>query len=291
MAVLYGNLHVDEKYAGILEPNLYHNSVFADGKTFTSKYQEGPAGGIFVRKLGTSAVEVGIPGRDFVDESAKDELIPIVLNNNYQKSKKIYGVQAAAVGIKLANEQLSIATQEVGEGWNQSGLACLITEGTAGSATSAITKSNVKSVILAERKAIVTAKGKADVVLCSPDFYAIILEAAGDQYVPSVNEFMNQNGQVGKWLGFTFIECSGLAEATTAAAYYDFSGAKKEVAAAELNAVDFVMYNHEALSIVSNFDTARIVDSENFSGSKAQVEMNSGFRVTSAAQVRVRKHA
>ena len=123
MAVLYGNLHVDEKYSGILEPNLYHNSVFADGVTFTSKYQEGPAGGIFVRKLGTSAVEVGTPGRDFVDEVAQDELIPIVLNNNYQKSKKIYGVQAAAVNIKLGNEKLSIATQEVGEGWNQSGLA------------------------------------------------------------------------------------------------------------------------------------------------------------------------
>lgn len=291
MAVLYGNLHVDEKYSGILEPNLYHNSVFADGVTFTSKYQEGPAGGIFVRKLGTSAVEVGTPGRDFVDEAAKDELIPIVLNNNYQKSKKIYGVQAAAVGIKLGNEQLSIATQEVGEGWSQSGLACLITEGTAGAATSAITKSNVKNVILTERTSIVKAKGKADVVLCHPDFYAIILEAAGDQYVPSVNEYMNQNGQVGKWLGFTFFECTGLSEATAAAAYYDFSGAKKELKAAELNAVDFIMYNHEALSIVSNFDTARIVDSENFSGSKAQVEMNSGFRVTSAPQVRVRKHA
>ena len=291
MAVLYGNLHVDEKYCGILEPNLYHNSVFADGVTFTSKYQEGPAGGIFVRKLGTSPVEVGTPGRDFVDEAAQDELIPIVLNNNYQKSKKIYGVQAAAVGIKLANEQLSIATQEVGEGWNQSGLACLISEGTVSDTTSAITKSNVKNVLLTERKAVVEAKGKADVVICSPSLYSIILEAAGDQYVPSVNEYMNQNGQVGKWLGFTFIECSGLAEATNTAAYYDFSGAKKEVAPDALNAVDFILYNHEALSIVSNFDTARIIDSESFSGSKAQVEMNSGFRVTSKPQVRVRKHA
>ena len=45
------------------------------------------------------------------------------------------------------------------------------------------------------------------------------------------------------------------------------------------------MYNKEALSIVTNLDVARIVDSENFNGSKAQVEMNSGFKVTSATQV------
>lgn len=291
MSVLYGDLHVDEKYSGILEPNLYHNSVFAAGKTFTDKYQIGPAGGIFVRKLKTTPVEVGTPGRDFVDEKAQDDLIPIVLNNNYQKSKKIYGVQAAAVQVPLANEQLSIATQECSEGWNQSGIACLLTEGAVSGSTAAITKSNCKAQLLSERAAIVKSKGKGDVVLCHPDFYAVVLEAAGDQYTPQINEFMNKNAQVGTWLGFTFIEASGLAEATTAPKYYDYTGALKSIDLAELAKVDFIMYNHEALSIITNFDTARIVDSENFSGSKAQVEMNSGFRVTSDVQVRVRKHA
>lgn len=291
MAVLYGDLHVDEKYAGILEPNLYHNSVFAAGKTFTDKYQIGPAGGIFVRKLKTTPVEVGKPGRDFSDEKAADDLIPIVLNNNYQKSKKIYGVQAAAVQTPLANEHLSIATQECGEGWNQSGIACLITEGTASDKTTAITKSNVKEQLLSERASVVKAKGKADVVICHPDFYAKVLEAAGEQFTPQLNEYMNKNAQVGTWLGFTFIEASGLAEGTTAPKYYDHTGTLKTVELADLALVDFIMYNHEALSIITNFDTARIVDSENFSGSKAQVEMNSGFRVTSDVQVRIRKHA
>ena len=291
MAVLYGDLHVDEKYAGILEPNLYHNSVFAAGKTFTDKYQIGPAGGIFVRKLRTTPVEVGTPGRDFQDEKTQDDLIPIVLNNNYQKSKKIYGVQAAAVQTPLANAQLSLATQECGEGWNQSGIACLITEGTVSEKSTAITKSNLKEQLLAERASIVKNKGKANVVLCHPDFYAKVLEAAGDQYTPQLNEYMNKNAQVGTWLGFLFIETSGLAEGTVAPKYYDYTGALKTVSVEELALVDFIMYNHEALSILTNFDTARIVDSENFSGSKAQVEMNSGFRVTSGVQVRVRKHA
>lgn len=213
------------------------------------------------------------------------------MNNNFQKSKKIYGVQAAAVSIALGNEQLQIATSEVGEGWSQSGLACLIKEGTAASDTSAITKANVKSKILAARTEVVKAKGKADVVLCTPELFSIILEASGSEFTPEINNYMNATGQVGKWLGFTFVECTGLAEGTYAPEYYDYSGTKQTVAIEDLAKVDFIMYNHEAFSIVPNFEVARIVDSENFAGSKAQVEMNCGYRVTSAAQVLVRSHA
>lgn len=213
------------------------------------------------------------------------------MNNNFQKSKKIYGVQAAAVSIALGNEQLQIATSEVGEGWSQSGLACLIKEGTAASDTSAITKANVKSKILAARTEVVKAKGKADVVLCTPELFSIILEASGSEFTPEINNYMNATGQVGKWLGFTFVECTGLAEGTYTPEYYDYSGAKQTVAIEDLAKVDFIMYNHEAFSIVPNFEVARIVDSENFAGSKAQVEMNCGYRVTSAAQVLVRSHA
>lgn len=41
--------------------------------------------------------------------------------------------------------------------------------------------------------------------------------------------------------------------------------------------------------MVTNFETARIVNSENFVGSKAQVEMNTGYKVANAALIRVRK--
>ena len=62
MSVMYNAQNVDEKYAAILEPNLYYGSIFVPGVTCTDKYQIGPAGGIFVHKLSTSAVEVGKPG-------------------------------------------------------------------------------------------------------------------------------------------------------------------------------------------------------------------------------------
>ena len=280
MSVQYGNVNVDEKYSPIIEPNLYYNSVFAPGKTFTDKYETGPAGGIYVHKLATTAVGVGTPGRDFTDVTASDSLIQIVLNNNFQQSKKIYGVQAAAVGINLANEELSVAVAEVAESWNAAGLACLISEGTTASSTASITKNSVKKAIIDARKQIVSAKGKADVLLASPDTFACILEAAGSEFVPEANEFINRTGTVGQWLGLTVLECAALA--ASSGEYYNAAGSK---VTSSFSGVDFIMYNKEALSIVTNVDVARIVNSENFNGSKAQVEMNSGFKVTSAAQV------
>lgn len=280
MSVKYGNVNVDERYSSIFEPNLYYNSVFAPGKTFTDKYEIGPAGGIYVHQLATSAVAVGTPGRDFVDVTASDSLIQIVLNNNFQQSKKIYGVQAAAVSANLANEELKIAIAEVAEAWNAAGLACLVNEGTTASSTASITKSSVKKAVIDARKQIVAAKGSADVLLASPDTFACILEAAGSEYIPQANEYINRTGSVGQWLGLTVVECAGLA--ANNGVYYTSAGVKTT---ASFSGVDFIMYNKEALSIVTNLDVQRIVDSENFNGSKAQVEMNSGFKVTSAAQV------
>ena len=107
MAVLYGTQNVDEKYSSAIDPNLYSDTVLIPGVTYTEKYMEGPAGGIFVHKLdGGNTVKPGTPGRDFTDEAAKDELIPIVFNNNFQKSRKIYGVQEAAVKFAMAEEYL-----------------------------------------------------------------------------------------------------------------------------------------------------------------------------------------
>ena len=282
MGVIYGNLNVDEKYSGILEPNLFYESVFVPGVTFTDKYEEGPAGGIYVHKLNTSAVEPGAPGRDFTDEASADSLIPIVLNNNFQKSKKIYGVQAAAVSFPLANEQLSIATKEVKEGWMQSGNACLVTEGTLSNNTGAIDKAT--SALIAERTEISKKKGKADVVLCSPEFFGKLLEEAGDKFTPIMNDKVAATGTIGKYLGFTIIEDNGLS--ATSAKYINHSGTTKT---ASFTGISFIMYNHEALSIVNNLEAMRIVDSENFVGSKAQTELNSGYRVTNADLVRVRK--
>ena len=285
MSVMYNALHVDEKYSAILEPNLYYNPVLVPGVTCTDKYQTGPAGQIYVHKLSTSAAVPGKPGRDFTDEAAADTLISIQLNNNFHKSKKIYGVQANSVDFALAEENLSTATMECREGWMTSGLACLVQEGTAATKTTAIEADGVKEDIVATRTELVKGKGRADVVMCSPDFYGKVLMAAGKDFTPVANDRIAETGNVGKWLGMLFVEANGM---QGTAKYFDHSGAEKSV---DMTGVEYVMYHHEALSVISNFEVARLVDSENFSGTKAQVEMNAGYRVTNPDLCRVRKTA
>lgn len=293
MAIKYGDLHVDEKYKPTILPNLFFKTWLVPGVTFQDVSTDS-AGGWFWHKLTSSgAAEPGTPGRDFNDEAAADTLVQATFNNNFQKSKKIYGVQAAAVAFPVANEHLALAINEVAEGKNLSGLACLITEGTVSETTTAITKSNFDDQVLAERKAVVESKGTADTVLCSPAFFASMLGWAGTKYVPSTNEKLiaaAAGGQVGSYLGMNWIECNGFAS-TNAIKYYDYSGTLKSVSAADLKLVDFIMYDHNALGAGDNFTMARLRDSENFAGTKAQTEDNVAFRVLEPTVVRIRKHA
>lgn len=280
-------LNVDAKYASIFEPNLYHNTWLIPGITCTDKYKEVGAGQIYVHKFkGATETEPGTPGRDFIHTNVSDELIQISLNNNFMESDKVYRVALNSITANVADEMLSNVVAKIQGGYNQSALACLVTEGTQSSG-SALTASTVKKELLAARTALVKKKGRANVVLCSPDTYGIILEAAGDKFTPSFNERLNNDAQVGRWLGMTFIEVSGLS--ATSAKYNNNGGTSKTAA---FSGIDFIMYNYEAFSVVGNLEVFRIVDGgKDFNGSVAQGELNVGYRVTNADLVSVRKTA
>ena len=293
MAIKYGNLHVDEKYKSVILPNLFYRTFLVPGVTFQDVSSDGNGAWFWHKLTSAGAAEPGVPGRDFTDEAAADTLVQATFNNNYQRSKKIYGVQAAAVAMPVANEHLALATNEVAEGKNLSAIAALITEGTASATTTAITKSNFDEMVLKERQAVVEAKGTADTVLCSPAFFATMLAFAGSKYTPTTNEKLlaaAAGGQAGSYLGMNWIECNGLAS-TNDVKYYDYSGTLKTVTAANLKLVDFIMYDHTALGMGDNFTMARLRDSERFAGTLAQVEDNAAIRVLESAVVRVRKHA
>lgn len=285
MAIKYNNQNVDESYSDKLEANLYYGSVLVPGVTCSDEVVTGPAGGFYVHKLTTGAVEPGKPGRDFTDTETSDTLIPIHFNNNFQKSRKIYNVQAAAVSAPLKDENLSAAQAECKEGFNMSGVACLVQESTALTDTTAPAVATVKDMVIDARTAIVKDKGTCDVVMCAPDFYALVLKQAGKEFTPSANERIAASGQVGNWLGMLFVECNALGGTLK---YYDSTDTLKSV---DTSKVDFIAYKHDTLSAVTNFNMARLIDSELFSGCKAQVEQNSGYKVRNAKLARVHKHA
>lgn len=292
MPIQYNSQHVDERYKPTLLANLFYKTFLIPGVTYQDVVADGNGGWAWHRLVSTGAAEPGKPGRDFIDEETSDNLVQCVYNNNYQKSKKIYGVQAAAVAFPLAEAQMSLATQEVTEGRNLSALSALITEGSAAASTEAITKDNFLAEILGVRKEVVIAKGYADIVLCSPDFFATMLEFAGTKYIPTTNEKLlaaAAGGQVGSFLGMTWMEQNAFSH-TADISYFDYSGTKKTVAKEDLAKVDFVMYDHNSFGFGDNFAMARLRDSERFSGSLAQVENNAGMRVLNSGMVRVRKH-
>lgn len=292
MAIKYGDVHVDEKYKPIVLPNLFYRTWLVPGVTYQDASTDGNGAWYWHKLTSSGAAEPGLPGRDFTDEKAADTLVQVTFNNNFQRSKKIYAVQAAAVAMPVANEHLALAINEIAEGKNLAGLACLITEGTESTTTTAITKSNFDEMVLKERQAVVEAKGTADTVLCSPAFFASMLGFAGSKYTPSTNERLlaaAAGGQVGSYLGMNWIEVNGFAHKADIT-YYDYTSTKKTVTAANLGRVDFIMYDHNAFAAGDNFTMARLKDSELFSGVKAQGEDNAAFRVLEPGAVRIRKH-
>lgn len=283
-----GGYNVNEKYSAIVAPNLYFDSVFQPGLTFNDQYQgdaEG-AGAVNVFRLAAkSAKDPKQPASDFSHGTADNDLIPVLMNNAQQESTKIYNVQAESVPFDMADAHLSQSVQVCREGWQMSGLACLVNEGTALADTTAISASNVKSKIIEGRKGIRKQKASANVVLASVDTYSAMLEAAGDQFTPVTNDEIIRTGQMGYWLGMLWVECN-MMDLSTAAKYYDYTGTLKTV---DLSKIDYIMYDWRGLHIVDLLSMARIKESENFNGSLAQVEIITGYRLGDANYAVVKK--
>lgn len=286
----YGGYNVNEKYAPIVEPNFYFDSIFQPGLTYSDQFQgdaEG-AGAVKVFKLAAkNAKEPKAPASDFTHGTADNDLITLLINNAQQESTKIYNVQAQAVPYNMADAHLSQSVQVCREGWQMSGLACLAHEGTALTDTAAITASNIKSKIIAGRKAIRKQKASANVVLASVDTYSAMLEEAGDKFTPIANDEMFQTGQVGRYLGMIWIECNML-DLTTAAKYFDYTGTLQTE---DLSKIEYIMYDWRGFHIVDLLDMARLKDSENFNGTLAQVEIVSGYRLGDKNYAVIKKKA
>jgi hypothetical protein len=291
MAIKYGTHYVDERYSSLFEPNLFTGAWLIPNVTCSDRYAE-KAGGIYVHKIkDVSAVKPKLPtGKKNDHKDATDELIQIALNNEFFASHMIPDVVAAACAAPVANEYLSAATQEVREGREFAALACLATEG-ASLTGAELTPENVKAEIINARTKISEHKGNANVILCSPAVYGMILNAFGKEFLPVTNEKVQLEGRVAKWLGFLIVECQALASAD-GVEYIDYTGATKTITSDSLDGIDFVMYNNLALSVIDNLSRLRLIDTDpDFAGTYAQVVTNTGFRVTNSNLVCVRKHA
>jgi hypothetical protein len=268
---------VDDRFSALVEPNLFDNNVFQPGVTFTDKYTLGAAGQIQIHKLGKVNVQVGEPGQDFVDSNTADSLITIILNKAFRRSEKIYGATAAAVAYPIAAAHLEQAIADVREAWNREATLELLrgkgdlTAGTFVGPTSvlggtALTKDNIYKSVVDDRAALVSAGARPNVLIVSPAVYAFLLQSEEFVRASDLAYETAASGQVGRVAGLNVFEYQGLPTALSIA------GSNR--------IVEYIMYDADAFSIVTNVEVLRLIDSERFNGSLAQVEIVSGMKLT-----------
>lgn len=287
----YGNLIVNTKLSDVLFANLFYDSVFQPGVTYTDRFYVDRAGQIYAYRLKPKTVKVTKPAQKL--EHQENELINFTLYNTFSSSQRMFEVQQAALDIPLIAKYMALASREISQAWNLSGLACLLTEG-QGVAYNAGIPTDLDSLrkdILAAKTQLWKNKCEPSIVICTPDFYSNILLYAGQEYTPGINDRMVYSGEVGTWLGLTFINSNLLQPAAGEFKYYNTTMEEKTVAAESVGKIGYIMYDPKAFTILTNFNSARVIDDKDYDMVRLmEVSMNSGFKVTFPEAVLVRKY-
>ena len=286
MALVVNGATVATAMSPIVEAGLYADEIFIEGKTFTSQYDVDSAGQIQVEKYSPDMeVKAKVPGSNFSDKDYKNTVISINCNNAFQYSQKVPAYFEATMPTSVKMNQTLRTTENVRIGRQKAGLAALVHGGTASTNNAAITETNFKEEFLKDRKILVDKFAKPNVAITSTEVYNIMLKLAGTEFTPSTNENVVTTGQVGYWMGILWIEAPLLGGSLS---FLNESGVEQSVDTAN---IDYILYDYKAYSIIDKLTMLRVIDSEDFAGSKIQEEIDTGFKVTNADCVLVRKNA
>ena len=285
MALVVNGATVATAMSPIVEAGLYADEIFIEGRTFTSQYDVDSAGQIQVEKYSPDMeVKAKVPGSNFSDKDYKNTVININCNNAFQYSQKVPAYFEATMPTSVKMNQTLRTTENVRIGRQKAGLAALVHGGTESTNTEAITETNFKEEFLKDRKILVDKFAKPNVAITSTEVYNIMLKLAGTEFTPSTNENVVTTGQVGYWMGILWIEAPLLGGSLS---FLNESGVEQSVDTAN---IDYILYDYKAYSIIDKLTMLRVIDSEEFAGSKIQEEIDTGFKVTNADCVLVRKH-
>lgn len=285
MALVVNGATVATAMSPIVEAGLYADEIFKDGVTFTSQYDVDSAGQIQVEKYSPDMeVKAKTPGSNFSDKDYQNTVINLNCNNAFQYSQKVPAYFEATMPTQVKMNQTLRTTENVRIGRQKAGIAALVHGGTASANNEAITETNFKEEFLKDRKILVDKFAKPNVAITSTEVYNIMLKLAGTEFTPSTNENVVTTGQVGYWMGILWVEAPLLGGSLS---FLNESGLEQQVDTAN---IDYVLYDYKAYSIIDKLSMLRVIDSEDFAGSKIQEEIDTGFKVTNADCVLVRKH-
>lgn len=285
--------YVDDKYSSLVEPNLFAGNVFQPGATFTDKYQTGPAGQIFVHKPGVGTVSSTVPGADFSETVVGDSLITISLNKQYNRARKIYGATTASVAYDIAAAELETALQEVRTAWNIDAASAIVdADGIRVlSNMSTLTAANdIYDSIVDARQALRELKANPDTLIVSPATYSKLLKAPEFQRSVQPDTAVIRDAFVGRIAGLNVYEYENLSSA--AGNLTNINGTNDDITwDADNDALEYIVYDHDALSIVTSVNVVGIWDGmPRYNGVVAEVEIVSGFKLTNPERAILKIH-
>lgn len=238
------------------------------------------------RYKGSGITAPKAPGSNFVGSDFANDVVTINCNNSFQKEVDVRGIVAATMPVDVLTDTVINVSEDVREDREATCLAVLTKGGTADTDTTVVTAENVKSLLIGSRKALRKKHAKPNIVFCSVDTYSAVLEANGKDFTPIKNDEIQLTGRIGSSMGMIFIEATRLDNFSTYS-YIDAEGAEITQSIAD---VDYIMYDFNAFSVIDKLMAIRAINTEDFVGTKVQVDVTSGIKVTNANCVLVKKH-
>ena len=197
----------------------------------------------------------------YTTKDASNTLITVPMHNFFDSAKRIF----SAVGNSLPYDK---AATELTKQANASALqnakvelACLANEGTSVADTD-VAENNVIDTALSDIIAIKNTGASPKIAVCSPDFYALLVKAAGDALKGVDSNERWLNASVGRFLDIYWVSSPILALEN--ATYYDSTGTKRVV---PLTGISYIMWDGSKFVAVNRINEFSIKDGgASFSG-------------------------
>lgn len=289
---------VDTVFSKILVKNLFKDSTFVAGKTFTDKYNE-KGGQIYARRPGKQPATVknalASGGLDLTHTETADSLVLIQKKDAISRSEKCYDIVANLRASGQSVDKVAEVVEEFNEALQIQMMSYLLAD-TVGAngvllggatrsehTTASTTLAGLVADILADRKQIRINGGNADVVIVSPDAEALFLANAytpGNAFLPETNEEILKTGKIGKLFGMD-VYTSNLIGSGTPSVLPVAGNAPANDGDAEN--CEYIIYDHETFAVACDILGLRMKDAIDFFGSYAQIEAVMGGGVVNPA--------
>ena len=205
---------LQDRFSKLVDAKLRATLVTRDQVIFNTRYEGDPKAGAV--KIPVRDTEVVVweynKATGLAPNTGTTTYLTLSIDKDYAVNELIDGYDAAAVPDGIVAERLDSAGYSLGLQIDKDAIACLETDGTASTNTTALTDSTVYDGFVDLR----TALSKANVptrnrwAIVSPDTFALVLKSPEFIKASNLGDAVVQTGAVGQIAGFSVFESNNL---------------------------------------------------------------------------------